>query len=65
VLVGDSGEKDPEIYGSIARQFPRQIQRINIRLVQGRPLSDERLRRAFRELDGSVYRLFSSPDELF
>jgi hypothetical protein len=64
VLVGDSGEKDPEIYGSIARQFPEQIKQINIRLVQGRPLPIERLRRAFRELDPSVYRLFSDADEL-
>src|SRR5690606_10235236 len=64
VLVGDSGEKDPEIYGSIARQCPPPIQRLTIRLVQGRPLATERLRRAFRELDESVYRLFSSPDEL-
>ena len=26
-MVGDSAEKDPEIYGRIAREFPEQIVR--------------------------------------
>jgi phosphatidate phosphatase APP1 len=64
VLVGDSGEKDPEIYGSIARQFPRQVKRINIRLVEGRKARPERFRRAFRDLDASRYRIFDHPDQL-
>lgn len=33
ILVGDSGEKDPEIYARIAKQYPRQIQAICIRKV--------------------------------
>src|SRR5690606_35970024 len=33
VLVGDSGEADPEIYGEIARRFPQQVVAIYIRDV--------------------------------
>jgi phosphatidate phosphatase APP1 len=35
ILVGDSGEKDPEIYGILARRFPRQIVAVLIRNVTG------------------------------
>ena len=64
VLVGDSGEKDPEIYGAVARQFPRQIKRINIRLVEGRATQPERFRRAFRDVNPSIYRIFDHPEQL-
>jgi phosphatidate phosphatase APP1 len=33
VLVGDSGERDPEIYAGIVRRFPRRIRAIYIRSV--------------------------------
>ena len=33
VLVGDSGEQDPEAYGQVARQFPDQVAAIFIREV--------------------------------
>lgn len=33
VLIGDSGEKDPEVYASIARDYPAQIKAIFIRDV--------------------------------
>ncbi len=33
VLIGDSGERDPEIYAGIVRRFPRRIRAIYIRSV--------------------------------
>jgi len=41
LLVGDSGERDPEIYAGIVRRFPRRIRAIYIRSV--RP-AEERMR---------------------
>jgi phosphatidate phosphatase APP1 len=64
VLVGDAGEKDPEIYGAIARQFPRQIKRIHIRLLEGQLEQSKRFRKAFRDLDPSCCRVFDHPDQL-
>jgi phosphatidate phosphatase APP1 len=31
VLVGDSGQQDPEVFGELARRYPRQVRRIFIR----------------------------------
>ena len=45
ILVGDSGEYDPEVYREIRRRFPRQIEAIWIRdLVDDRGRNPERLR---------------------
>lgn len=51
ILIGDAGEHDPEIYGTIAREYPGRVRAIYIRKVEGADLSTERFDRAFRELD--------------
>ncbi len=47
VLVGDSGERDPEVYGDVARQFPERTKDIIIRRVEGAKNDLERFERAF------------------
>ena len=32
-LIGDSGEKDPEVYKQIREEFPDQVREIKIRVV--------------------------------
>lgn len=39
ILIGDSGEKDPEVYRAIANLFPGQIEKIYIRDVLGERLA--------------------------
>ncbi len=39
ILVGDSGERDPEVYRAIQKLFPEQVLRIYIRDVQGERLA--------------------------
>ncbi|MFN7892583.1 MAG: phosphatidate phosphatase App1 family protein [Pirellula sp.] len=48
VLVGDSGEKDPEIYAKIASKFPKQVIRICIRQIEANPLDGPRLDAIYR-----------------
>ena len=44
ILVGDSGEHDPEVYREIRKRFPRQIEAVWIRdLVDDRDRNPERL----------------------
>lgn len=44
ILVGDSGERDPEIYSAIREQFPDRVREIIIRdVVNARELNPERL----------------------
>lgn len=46
ILVGDSGEKDPEVYCKIRAKFPEQVQEIWIRdIVNDRELNADRLAR--------------------
>ncbi len=65
VLVGDSGEKDPEIYGELLRQHPPQrIRHAYIRNLTGQAREDPRWQTAFREVDPSRWTLFKNPAEI-
>jgi hypothetical protein len=64
VLVGDSGEIDPEIYGAMARKFPRQVAAIFIRQLSGPRDTTARYQRAFRGVRECAVRLFREADEL-
>jgi phosphatidate phosphatase APP1 len=48
VLVGDSGEKDPEMYAKIAQRHPKQVLRICIRQIDENPIDTERLNKIYR-----------------
>ena len=64
ILVGDSGEKDPEIYGALARKHPSQIQQIFIREVPDSETSPERYQKAFEQLPSSLWKVFINPSEI-
>ncbi|MFT5523309.1 MAG: phosphatidate phosphatase APP1 [Pirellulaceae bacterium] len=64
ILVGDSGEKDADIYAGLARKFPDQIQGIYIRQLADRPMVEERCQRSFRRIPGNKWQVFSCPSEL-
>lgn len=64
ILIGDSGERDPEIYAALARKFPKQIERIYIRDVTGESAESERHQKVFRGLSAGLWRIFSDPAEL-
>jgi len=64
ILVGDSGEKDPEIYGELARAYPQQILHIYIRNVTGEKPDSERFQNAFKNVDAARWQVFSGADEL-
>ncbi len=64
IFVGDSGEKDPEVYGQVARAHPDQALHIFIRRVEGSELSDDRFRRAFADVPRERWTLFDDPAKL-
>ncbi len=64
IFVGDSGEKDPEVYGQVARTHPDQALHIFIRRVAGSDLSDDRFQRAFAEVPPERWTLFDDPAKL-
>lgn len=64
VLVGDTSERDPEIYGDLARTRGEQITGILVRNVTGEPVDSERLRRAFVDVRPERVRVFREPETL-
>jgi phosphatidate phosphatase APP1 len=64
ILVGDSGEKDPEIYGELARRFPDRVRLILIREVSDDPVDGARYREAFRGLSPTTWKIFREAKEL-
>ena len=63
VLVGDAFEKDPEIFGDLARQYPKQIVRILIRYGIDQPMTAARKKTVFVDLMDKVD-FFSDPAQL-
>ncbi len=59
VLVGDSGERDPEVYGQVAREQPSRIAAVLIRDVTGEPADAERYQLAFSGVATERWRLFT------
>ena len=65
VLIGDSGEKDPEIYTEIVRRHPQQVRMIYIRNVNPDPVRIEALDRLIEEVSGTGTQLILAPDSVF
>ena len=64
VLIGDSGEKDPEIYTEIMRDFPLQIQCIFIRNVTDETMENMRFKTLFENISSSKWNLFTEPNQI-
>lgn len=64
VLVGDSGELDPEVYAAVHRAFPDQVAAIYIRDVSGEGRDAPRYRTAFAEVPADRWQIFKDPREI-
>ena len=64
VLVGDSGEKDLEIYAKVAVRCPSQVRAIFIRNLPGHEVSERRLERAVRRISGVHCETFEDASQL-
>ena len=64
VLVGDSGEQDPEIYAEVARTHRTQVLAICIRNVTEETLDNERMRGLRPALAETPFLLFDQTDEV-
>ena len=64
ILIGDSGEKDPEVYAQIQQQFPQQIIKILIRNVTQESADNDRFQTLFKDLNPKHWQLFNTADEI-
>jgi phosphatidate phosphatase APP1 len=65
VLIGDSGEQDPEIYTEVLRRHPKSVRVIYIRNVNPDPSRIEALDRLIEEVSASGAQLILAPDSVF
>lgn len=64
VLVGDSGEKDPEAYADAFRRYPTQIAAIYIRDVTGEARDAARYQTTFAGIPADRWQIFTDPADL-
>jgi phosphatidate phosphatase APP1 len=64
IFVGDSGERDAEVYGTLASRFPNQVAAILIRDVGGEGLSSPSVVQLYAKLPIHIRRVFRDPHEL-
>jgi len=61
ILIGDSGEKDPEVYARLYREFPHNIKQILIRAVEGSNLHRKRFAEVFADVPADKWKVFAEP----
>ncbi len=64
VLVGDSGERDPNLYGTIGRRFADRVTAILIRELPDNPMTKARCRKVFRNVSPGKWQIFSHSTDL-
>ena len=62
VLIGDSGEQDPEIYAGVVRRHPRRIRAIYIRSINLNPDRVAAVQNLIREVAPTGCQLVLAPD---
>jgi phosphatidate phosphatase APP1 len=65
VLIGDSGERDPEIYGQVVHDHPNRVRVIYIRSVNPDPARIEAIDRLIDEVRPTGVQLVLAPDSEF
>ena len=61
VLIGDTGEQDPEVYGALARERSKQIVAIYLRNVTDETARGPRLTAAMKDIPADRWQLFTDP----
>jgi len=64
VCVGDSGERDPEVYSRLLRDFPNQVDAVFIHNVTHKSEDVERFKNLFPGQTAVKLRVFDDPTEL-
>lgn len=64
ILIGDSGEQDPEVYAKVAKKYPEQVAAVFIRNVTAEKADNPRFAAIREQLTDVPFRLFDEPASL-
>lgn len=65
ILIGDSGEQDPEIYRKTVEKYPNRIRAVYIRNVNPHPARIDEINRLIAEIEKNGSELVFAPDSEF
>jgi phosphatidate phosphatase APP1 len=65
VLIGDSGEQDPEIYSQIVKEYPKRVRVIYIRSVNRHPSRVKAIDKLVEDVRETACQLVLTPDSEF
>jgi phosphatidate phosphatase APP1 len=65
VLIGDSGERDPEIYSEVVKEYPTRIRAIYIRSIDKQPTRLAAVDKLIEEVRHTGTQLVLTPDSEF
>ncbi|MDQ2988607.1 MAG: DUF2183 domain-containing protein [Pseudomonadota bacterium] len=65
VLIGDSGEQDPEIYAEVVRRHPKSVRIIYIRNVNPDPARIDAIDKLIEAVSATGVQLILAPDSVF
>jgi phosphatidate phosphatase APP1 len=65
ILIGDSGEEDPEIYSAIVSRFPKRIRVIYLRSIDRSPARVKAIGRLAETVAATACQLVLAPDTAF
>lgn len=64
ILIGDSGEQDPEIYAHFLRERSQQVVQVYIRAVRGMAVDLPRLEQTFRDAPRTSWTVYETADQI-
>jgi hypothetical protein len=65
VLIGDTGEQDPEIYADLTRRYPERIRKVLLHEVRpGATELDARLQQLFQDIPGNKVQVYHDAEAL-
>jgi phosphatidate phosphatase APP1 len=64
MLIGDSGERDPEIYSRLAKRYSNQVAMVVIRQVADHPLEGRRLGKVMQTMRKIPFMTFENASEI-
>ncbi len=64
ILIGDSGEQDPEIYAHFLRERPQQVLQVFIRAVRGTQIDLPRLQQTFADAPQTSWTVYETAEQI-
>jgi len=63
ILIGDSGEHDPEVFTRIYKQYPENVKSIQLRVIKGSKMEEKRFNKLFVTAPKRLWEIYAVPNK--